>query len=74
MHIVYFSNPPLKAKALTLNDNLPPLLLSNCFCLDIKHPHCTTVLSSGRMGLSGNFVTSSSVTSSPFGCGDGGTL
>lgn len=74
MHIVYFSNPPLKEQPLTLNNNLPPLLLSNCFCLDIKHPHCTTVLSSGCTGLKGNFVTNSSVTNSLFGCGDGGTL
>lgn len=59
---VYFSNPTLKEKALALNNNLPPLL-SSCFCLDIKHPHCKTVLSSGCVGLNGNFVANSSRSS-----------
>lgn len=39
---VHFSNPTLKEKSLALNNNLPPLL-SRCFCLDIKHPHCTVL-------------------------------
>lgn len=55
----YFWNSPLKEKALALSNNLPLLLLPNCFCLGIRHPLCMTGLSPALTGLKGEFVTNS---------------
>lgn len=61
VHHLYFSNSPVKEKALTLGNNLPPFLISNSFCLGIKHPqlHNSTT---PMVGLNGNFVKKLSVT------------
>lgn len=68
---MYFSNPPLKEKALALNNNLPPLLLSTVSVwIQTSSLHNSAVLWS--YGTKGNFVTNSGVTNSLFGCGDGG--
>lgn len=63
----YFRNSPLKEKALALSNDLPLLLLPNCFCLGIRQPLCMTGLSPALTGLRGDFVTNS-------GCGSGDTL